>query len=63
LLPFLFNGEDMEKEKVLKVGGIVGIVIGTICLYLTGASETSITSLVGVVFVAIGVVFSFFKKS
>ncbi len=53
----------MEKEKVLKVGGIVGIVIGTICLYLTGASETSITSLVGVVFVAIGVVFSFFKKS
>jgi hypothetical protein len=53
----------MSKENVLKIVGISGIVVGSGCLYFTGTSTSLIGTLVGAVFVLIGIVISFFKKA
>lgn len=53
----------MDKKTVLKVAGIVAVVGGSVALYFGGATEGMITSLVGGVFVLIGLVVAFFKKA
>lgn len=52
----------MDKKKILTVVGIVAVAGGSVALYLGGANEGMVTTLVGGVFVAIGIIVSFFKK-
>ena len=52
---------NMDKNKVMKIAGITAVAGGSIVLYLAGSSEAMITSLVGGVFVLIGLVVAFFK--
>jgi hypothetical protein len=51
----------MDKNKILKVVGIVAIAVGAGSLYLAGATEGMVVGLVGVVFVAAGLIAAFFK--
>lgn len=51
----------MDKNKVLKIIGIVAIIGGTVALYFGGATEGMVAALVGGVFVLIGLVIAFFK--
>jgi hypothetical protein len=51
----------MDKQKVLKIVGIVAVAGGSVALYFGGATEGMITGLVGGVFVVIGLVAAFFK--
>lgn len=53
----------MNKDFVLKIAGIVAIIGGTIALFMSGANEAMITSLVGGVIVLIGLVLAFFKDA
>jgi len=53
----------MNKEKVLKIIGIVSVALGSGCLYFAGISEGAVATLVGGVFVFIGIVLGFFKKA
>ncbi len=53
----------MDKKNLLTVAGIVAVVGGSVALYFGGATEGMITSLVGGVFVLIGLVVAFFKKA
>lgn len=46
----------MDKQKVLKICGI-----GSVALYLGGASEGMVTGLVGGTFIIIGLIAAFFK--
>lgn len=52
----------MDKNKILTIVGIAAVAGGTVCLFLAGKPEALVSTLVGVVFVVIGVVISFFKK-
>lgn len=52
----------MTRQDLLKIGGIAGVAIGSVCLFLSGAGEQMVTALVGGTFVLIGVVVAFFKK-
>lgn len=53
----------MTKEKVLKIIGIVGVAGGSACLYFAGITEGMVATLVGGVFVIIGIILGFFKKA
>ena len=53
----------MDKSKILKSVGVVAVVLGSAALYFSGGTETYIASIVGGVFVVIGIVLSFFKKA
>jgi uncharacterized membrane protein HdeD (DUF308 family) len=46
----------MNKEKILKIGGVVAIVAGTAVLFMSGTSESTVIELVAGVFVIAGVV-------
>ena len=46
----------MDKKKMLKIGGVVGIVAGSICLYLSGAGADSVVAIVGAVFALASVI-------
>lgn len=50
-------------EKYAKIGGIVGIILGSVALWFSGSSESDVMGLVGGAFVLIGVIAQFFKKS
>ena len=52
----------MDKNKILKVVGIGGVIIGAVCLYLAGASEAAVTAIVGAVFVLAGIVMAVLKS-
>ncbi len=52
----------MNKDKILKYGGIVGIVLGSGALYLSGAGEDTAMSLVGGAFVLFGIFSQILKK-
>lgn len=52
----------MDKSKVLKIGGVVGIVAGSIALYLSGVSETEVGGIVAGVFVLAGAIALLFPK-
>ena len=53
----------MDKNTVLKIGGIAGVAVGSVCLFLSGAGEAAVTGIVGAVFVLAGIVAAFFKKA
>jgi hypothetical protein len=40
----------MDKKLILKIVGVVGVVGGTACLYLSGIPVASVTGIVGGVF-------------
>ncbi|MCF7951169.1 MAG: hypothetical protein K9L57_06020 [Spirochaetaceae bacterium] len=46
----------MNKEKLLKIGGVVAIIGGTAALFMSGTSESTAVELVAGVFVVAGVV-------
>lgn len=47
--------------NIVKWGGIAGIIGGSIALYLSGVNESTVTSIVGAVFVLVGIVAGVFK--
>jgi len=51
----------MDKNKILTIGGIIGIIGGSVALYLGGTSEAIVVSLVGAVFVIAGIIAGMFK--
>jgi hypothetical protein len=51
----------MDKQKILKIVGIVAVSGGSVALYFAGSTEGMITGLVGGVFIIIGLIASFFK--
>lgn len=51
------------NKNVLKIGGIVAVVGGSVALYFAGSTEGMITGLVGGVFILIGIILGFFKKA
>lgn len=52
----------MDKNTVLKIGGVAGVALGSVALFLSGAGESTVTGIVGAVFVLAGIVAAFFKK-
>lgn len=52
----------MDKKKIMKWGGIAGVVAGSSLLYLSGASESTVTGIVAAVFVLGGVIAAVFKS-
>ncbi len=46
----------MDKKKILKICGIVGIVAGSVALYLGGGSASMASEIVGGVFVLAGII-------
>ena len=48
------------NKKTFKIAGVIAIIIGTIALYVGGASESEITGIVAgviVVIIAVGAIF------
>lgn len=52
----------MDKNAVLKWGGIAAVVAGTVALYLSGTPEAQVVSVVGVVFVLAGIIATIIKS-
>ena len=50
----------MDK-RILKIGGVVAIVVGSVALYLSGTGESAVVAIVGAVFVLAGVIVAIFK--
>jgi uncharacterized membrane protein HdeD (DUF308 family) len=50
----------MTKKTWLTIGGVVGIVGGSIALYLAGVAEAGVTALVAAVCVIAGIIAGFF---
>jgi uncharacterized membrane protein HdeD (DUF308 family) len=50
----------MNKQTILKIAGIVGIVGGCVALYLSGTSADAVTGIVGAVFVLAGLIAGLF---
>ena len=50
----------MTKKTWLTIGGVVGIVGGSIALYVAGTGEAGVTALVAAVFVIAGIIAGFF---
>lgn len=51
----------MNKDY-LKYGGIVAVVLGSVALYMGGASETGTVAIVGGVFALAGIIAAMLKK-
>ncbi|MFW6225322.1 MAG: hypothetical protein ACOC3V_00010 [bacterium] len=49
------------KSLWLKIAGVAGIIGGSVALYVSGTSETTVGAIVAGVFVLAGVVVSIFK--
>jgi hypothetical protein len=52
----------MDKNKVLKYGGIVAVVIGAGALNMSGTGEAAVVAIVGGVFVLAGVIAAILKS-
>ena len=55
----------MNKNTILKIAGIVGIVGGSVALFLSGTGVSVVTDVVAAVFVVAGIIagiFGFGKK-
>jgi len=50
----------MDKNVILKIAGVVGIIGGCICLYLAGTGESTVAAIVGAVFVLAGIIAGIF---
>lgn len=46
----------MDKNSILKYGGVAAIVAGTAALFMSGTSESTVVELVAGVFVLAGVI-------
>jgi len=51
-----------KKKKILTTVGLVAVVGGSVALYFSGKTESDVTAIIGVIFLAIGAVVAFFKK-
>ncbi len=49
------------NKKAVQVGGIAAVVAGSVALYIGGAGEAVVTSLVGGVFVLAGIIAGIIK--
>ena len=49
------------NKNILKIGGVVAIVAGSVALYLSGTVEAAVVAIVGAVFVLAGVIAAIFK--
>ena len=52
----------MDKNVILKWGGLGAIVLGSVALYLSGTGEQAVIAVVGAVFVLAGLVAAIVKK-
>lgn len=52
----------MDKNKIMKIGGVVAIIGGSVAMYLAGTSETEVAGIVAAVFVLGGVIAAVFKS-
>jgi hypothetical protein len=52
----------MDKNKVLKYGGILAVVIGAGALFMSGTGESEVMAIVGGVFVLAGVIAAILKS-
>lgn len=52
----------MDKNTILKIVGVGSIVVGSVCLFISGSGAELVTTLVGGVFVLAGMILAFFKK-
>jgi uncharacterized membrane protein HdeD (DUF308 family) len=50
----------MTKKTWLTIGGVIGIVGGSIALYVAGTGEAGVTALVAAIFVIAGIIAGFF---
>jgi len=50
------------KDTALKIGGVAGVVAGSVALFLSGAGEVMVTGIVGAVFVLMGIIMSLFSQ-
>lgn len=51
----------MNRDNLVKIGGIVAIVLGSGALYISGSSESEVSAIVAGVFVLAGVIAAMFK--
>ena len=51
----------MDKNKILKIAGVVCIVGGAACLFIAGAGESMVAGIVAGVFVLAGIIAAIFK--
>ena len=49
------------NKSILKIGGIVAIVLGSVALYLSGMAESAVVAIVAAVFVLAGIIAAIFK--
>lgn len=52
----------MDKNKIVKIGGVVAIVGGAVAMYLSGAPESAVSGIVGAVFILAGLIAAVFKS-
>jgi uncharacterized membrane protein HdeD (DUF308 family) len=52
----------MDKNSIMKIGGVAAIVLGSTALYLSGTGADAVTAIVGAVFVLAGMIAALFKK-
>jgi uncharacterized membrane protein HdeD (DUF308 family) len=50
----------MTKKTWLTIGGVIGIVGGSIALYVAGTGEAKVAALVAAVFILAGIIAGFF---
>ena len=49
------------NKNILKWGGVVAVVLGSVALFLSGTGEAAVVAIVGAVFVLVGVIANIFK--
>ena len=52
----------MDKNKILKVVGLVCTVVGAVCLFIAGTAEAAVAAIVGGVFVLAALVIAILKS-
>lgn len=52
----------MDKNKLIKTGSLIAIVLGCVGLYLGGGTEDYTIEIVGSVFAGIGLIVNMLKK-
>ena len=50
------------NKKLLKIIGVIAVILGTIILYVSGATETELTGVVSAVIVVVVAVIAIFQK-
>lgn len=50
------------NKKLLKIIGVIAVILGTIILYVSGATETELTGLISAIIVVVVAVLAIFQK-